>query len=174
MENEQADAGRDGRARLARSNSQARTQLTTSRIGNLTELTYTLLYVMTVHTYICTYNFCHNLVGSRALTPLPPLPVFVTTRPSRALFLLSAQNGHAGARSCDQSCWMSPSTGRDNLACRMTSACHKAKENRRWRRVVAVRSVKCRDSSEGCPTHARPHEGAGHQTGGAELGDTLP
>ena len=61
MENEQADAGRDCRTRLARQNSQARTgtgkylfsllQLTTSRIGNLTRLTYTLLYVMTIHTY---------------------------------------------------------------------------------------------------------------------------
>ena len=49
LENEQADAGRDDRMRLARPNSQARTgtgreifvfpiQLTTSRIGNLTRL----------------------------------------------------------------------------------------------------------------------------------------
>ena len=30
-------------------------QLTTSRIGNLTRLTHTLLYVMTIHTYIHTY-----------------------------------------------------------------------------------------------------------------------
>ena len=29
-------------------------QLTTSRIGNLTRLTHTLLYVMTIHTYIHT------------------------------------------------------------------------------------------------------------------------
>ena len=52
---EQADAGRDGRTRLARPNSQARTgtgeyffsgQLTTSRIGNLTRLIHTLLYGM--------------------------------------------------------------------------------------------------------------------------------
>ena len=60
MENEQADAGQDGRTRLARPNSQARTgagkysfflvQLTTSRIGSLTWLIYTLLYVMTIHT----------------------------------------------------------------------------------------------------------------------------
>ena len=30
-------------------------QLTTSRIGNLTRLIHTLLYVMTIHTYIDTY-----------------------------------------------------------------------------------------------------------------------
>ena len=55
---EQADAGRDGWTRLARPNSQARTgtgeyyfpvQLTTIRIGNLTRLIHTLLYVMTIH-----------------------------------------------------------------------------------------------------------------------------
>ena len=57
---EEADAERDCRTRLARPNSQARTgtgdyfspvQLTTSRIGNLTRLIHTLLYVMTIHTY---------------------------------------------------------------------------------------------------------------------------
>ena len=31
-------------------------QLTTSRIGNLTRLIHTLLYVMTIHTYIHTYK----------------------------------------------------------------------------------------------------------------------
>ena len=31
-------------------------QLTTSRIGNLTRLIHTLLYVMTIHTYIHTYT----------------------------------------------------------------------------------------------------------------------
>ena len=36
-------------------------QLTTSRIGNLTRLIHTLLYVMTIHTYIHTYILCtHN------------------------------------------------------------------------------------------------------------------
>ena len=30
-------------------------QLTTSRIGNLTRLIHTLIYVMTIHTYIHTY-----------------------------------------------------------------------------------------------------------------------
>ena len=59
MENEQADAGQDGQTCLARPNSQARTgigifflvHLTTNRIGNLTRLMYTLLYVMTIHTH---------------------------------------------------------------------------------------------------------------------------
>ena len=56
---EQADAGRDGRARLARPNSQARMQtgkyyvfpvsLTTSRIGNLTRLINTLAICVTIH-----------------------------------------------------------------------------------------------------------------------------
>ena len=57
---EQADAGRDYQTRLARPNSQARTetveffpvQLTTSRIGNLTRLIHTLLYVTTMHIYL--------------------------------------------------------------------------------------------------------------------------
>ena len=59
---EQADAGRDYRNRLARSNSQARTrtnkkifvfpvQLTTSRIGNLTRLILTLA-ICDNHIYI--------------------------------------------------------------------------------------------------------------------------
>ena len=33
-------------------------QLTTSRIGNLTRLIHTLLYVMTIHTYIYTGVLC--------------------------------------------------------------------------------------------------------------------
>ena len=32
-------------------------QLTTSRIGNLTRLIHTLLYVMTIHTYIDSHKF---------------------------------------------------------------------------------------------------------------------
>ena len=71
MENGQADAGRDGRIRLARSKSRVQTgarkylvltfpvQLITSRrIGNLTRLIPTLLlYVMTIHTaYIYTIS----------------------------------------------------------------------------------------------------------------------
>ena len=59
---EQADAGRGCRTRLARPNSQARTgtgkysffhvQLTTGRIGNLTWLIHTLAIIcVTIHTY---------------------------------------------------------------------------------------------------------------------------
>ena len=69
MEHEEADAGRDGRTCLARPNFQARTgtekifpvQLTTNRNGNLARLIYTLLYIMTIHTYTnnvtCTLYF---------------------------------------------------------------------------------------------------------------------
>ena len=60
VENEQADAGRNGRTRLARPNLRRANgdreififpvhQLITSRIGNLTRLIHTLLYVMTIH-----------------------------------------------------------------------------------------------------------------------------
>ena len=59
---EQADAGRDYRNRLARLNSQVQTgtekysflsfQLTTTKIGNLTRLIDTLATFVTVHTYI--------------------------------------------------------------------------------------------------------------------------
>ena len=61
-ENEQPDAGRDGRTHLVRPNSQAQTdggkcscfpiQLTTSGIGNNTRFIHTLLKVVTIHTYI--------------------------------------------------------------------------------------------------------------------------
>ena len=62
---EQADAGRNCRSRLARPNSQARTnagremliflvQLTTCRIGNLTRLIHTLAMCLTIHTYTTT------------------------------------------------------------------------------------------------------------------------
>ena len=63
VETEQAAAGRDGRTRLVRPNSQLRkdreiiifpVQLTTSRIGNLTRLIFTLPYVMSMHKYIPT------------------------------------------------------------------------------------------------------------------------
>ena len=67
-EDEQADAEQDGRTRLARQNSQARTgtgknscflvQLTTSRVGNHTRLIHTLLKVLTIHTCICPYHGC--------------------------------------------------------------------------------------------------------------------
>ena len=60
-EDEQADAGRDCRTRLASPNSQVRrgpenihfpVQLTTSRIGNLTRLIHTLAICVTKHTKI--------------------------------------------------------------------------------------------------------------------------
>ena len=68
VENEQADKRRDSQTCLAKPNSQARTgarkispvQLTMNRIGNLTQLICTLLYVMTTHAYVytvaCTLN----------------------------------------------------------------------------------------------------------------------
>ena len=52
---EQADAGRDCRTRLARPNSQARIMLTTCRIGNLTRLIHTLA-ICDDHTYILLYS----------------------------------------------------------------------------------------------------------------------
>ena len=44
-------------------------QLTTSRIGNLNRLIHTLLYVMTIHTYILIYIFRLNLVLTYAISP---------------------------------------------------------------------------------------------------------
>ena len=46
-------------------------QLTTSRIGNLTRLIHTLLYVMTIHTYIHTLIV---FVSTPFTCPLPPKP----------------------------------------------------------------------------------------------------
>ena len=55
---EQADAGRDGTAELVSRGTGEYSffpvQLTTSRIGNLTRLIHTQLYVMTIHAYIHT------------------------------------------------------------------------------------------------------------------------
>ena len=77
---EQADAGRDCRTRLARPNSQARTnadrgilifpvQLTTSRIGHLTRLIHTLAICVTIHhTYVVTPDFMY--------LPLTPIVVY--------------------------------------------------------------------------------------------------
>ena len=68
IENEQADTIRDSQTCLAKPSSQARTgawkifpvQLSIDRIGNLTRLICTLLYVMTTHAYVytvaCTLN----------------------------------------------------------------------------------------------------------------------
>ena len=73
-ENGQTDAGRDGRTCLSRSNSQARTgtwkkfpfPLTPNRIGHLTRLICTLLYMVTVHAYI--HNIYYNVYPQ-----LPPI-----------------------------------------------------------------------------------------------------
>ena len=62
---EQAEAGRDCRTRLARPNSQARTrtgnihfpvQLTTCRIGNFTRLIHTLAICVSIHTVSSALN----------------------------------------------------------------------------------------------------------------------
>ena len=78
---EQADARRDGRTRLARPNSQAYrdremflspVQLTSSRVGNLTQLIHTPLYVMATQiarrqvSVLDGYSGI-NLVGQRAV-----------------------------------------------------------------------------------------------------------
>ena len=59
VENEQADAGRDGQTCLERPNSNGNrekfifpVQLTTSRIGHHTRLIHTLLKVLTIHAYL--------------------------------------------------------------------------------------------------------------------------
>ena len=43
-------------------------QLTTSRIGNLTRLIHTLLYVMTIHTYIHPTNLASRINGKKKNT----------------------------------------------------------------------------------------------------------
>ena len=68
---EQADAGRDCRDRLATKFSGTNAdkgivifpvQLTTSRIGNLTRLIHTLAISVTIHTYIHTYINTHTYI----------------------------------------------------------------------------------------------------------------
>ena len=74
IENEQADKRRYSQTCLAKPNSQARTgarkfspvQLTINRIGNLTQLICTLLYVMTTHT-------CIRILYCRVNPQLPPV-----------------------------------------------------------------------------------------------------
>ena len=76
-ENEQADAGQGDRARLARLNFQARRrmgknscspfQLTTSRFGNHTRLSYTLLKLLTIQTYIHMYMPRMHLQGHHCM-----------------------------------------------------------------------------------------------------------
>ena len=73
-ENEEADKRRYSQTCLAKPNSQARTrarkfspvQLTINRIGNLTQLICTLLYVMTTHT-------CIRILYCRVYPQLPPV-----------------------------------------------------------------------------------------------------
>ena len=71
---EQADAGRDGRLNPSRETKFSGThgdggmfispvQLTTSRIGNLTRLIHTLLYVMTTHTHQCEWHRMTRMTG---------------------------------------------------------------------------------------------------------------
>ena len=74
IENEQADKRRYSQTCLAKPNSQARTgarkfspvQLTINRVGNLTQLICTLLYVMTTHT-------CIRILYCRVYPQLPPV-----------------------------------------------------------------------------------------------------
>ena len=75
-ENEQADKRRYSQTCLAKPNSQARTgakkfspvQLTINRIGNLTQLICTLLYVMTTHVYEYVYCTVACTLNSRLLS----------------------------------------------------------------------------------------------------------
>ena len=71
---EQADAGRDCRTRLARPNSQAHAdreiltfpvQLTASRTGNLTRLIHTPAICLTMHTYIIKQGSSNNVLFHR-------------------------------------------------------------------------------------------------------------
>ena len=57
-------------------------QLTTSRIGNLTRLIHTLLYVMTIHTYIHTHMFTLLRVLSVVLVRGMTFPVTNLTQGS--------------------------------------------------------------------------------------------
>ena len=47
-------------------------QLTTNRIGNLTRLIHTLLYVMTIHTYIHTYLYASAFISRTYVHELKP------------------------------------------------------------------------------------------------------
>ena len=62
-------------------------QLTTSRIGNLTRLIHTLLYVMTIHTYIHTYV---SRITSTSIPPENPLYRGLLRR-SRCVLIFSSK-----------------------------------------------------------------------------------
>ena len=80
VKNERADAGRDGRTRLARPSSQRANedreniifpvQLTTSRIGNHARLIHTLLKVITIHTLIHTTYILRGYAGRPLMASL--------------------------------------------------------------------------------------------------------
>ena len=61
-------------------------QLTTSRIGNLTRLIHTLLYVMTIHTYDTYIRYIHTVNTSKILGRSPPMyyctPTLIKKLPS--------------------------------------------------------------------------------------------
>ena len=81
---EQADAGRDCRTmsretKFSGANADREififpVQLTTSRIGNLTRLVHTLLYVMTIHTYLVTIHFPRSADHEQDWQPYPVDP----------------------------------------------------------------------------------------------------
>ena len=103
VKNEQADAGQGDRARLARLNSQARRgigknvcipfQLTTSRIGNDTQLSHTLLKTLIIPTYIRTVKNGVNAIKANApgrlgyLFLIKKRPRYVANAPGRSFSL---------------------------------------------------------------------------------------
>ena len=103
VKNEQADAGQGDRARLARLNSQARRgigknvcipfQLTTSRTGNDTQLSHTLLRTLIIPTYIRTVKNGVNGIKANAPGCLGYLyfffkrPRYVANAPGRSFSL---------------------------------------------------------------------------------------
>ena len=103
VKNEQADAGQGDRARLARLNSQARTgivknvcipfQLTTSRIGNDTQLSHTLLKTLIMPTYVRTVKNGVNAIKANApgrlgyLFLIKKRPRYVANAPGRSFSL---------------------------------------------------------------------------------------
>ena len=67
-------------------------QLTTSRIGNLTRLIHTLLYVMTIHTlhtYIHTY--CTTVLRGRRNNPQPTAPLYSSSHEQHLRFCTPAR-----------------------------------------------------------------------------------
>ena len=118
LENGQNDVGRDGRPCLARHNSQELTgfgkhihfpvQLIASRIGNLTRLTHTLLYVMTHAVFNTTSGPIESAVWERPLDSADsyfevlcePSIIFSTSRPPRCVLrmvsIMFEKKNHSG------------------------------------------------------------------------------